>query len=144
MNRPSARLLQDAKAQGILFSDDNKTLLWCPLDVVGAVVIPPCVTRIGKAAFERCTALTGVMIPDSVTEIGYSAFDGCDHLRRVTIPGSVERIGRGAFLACPLTEVSIPERAEVGKKVFPDTCRVIRRAYAPVPLTAADISPEKS
>ena len=93
-----AQELQTAKAQGITFSDDNKTLIKCPINVT-SVVIPPCVTTIGDGAFEGCTNLTSVTIPDSVTTIGSRAFFLCEKLISVTIPDSVTTIGNGAFAA---------------------------------------------
>ena len=101
--------LKTAKAQGITFSDDNKTLLKCPRNVT-SVVIPSCVTTIGDQAFNGCENLTSVSIPDSVTTIGDRAFNGCSNLTSVSIPDSVTTIGDGAFYGCSnLTSVSIPD-----------------------------------
>ena len=101
--------LKTAKAQGITFSDDNKTLLKCPPNVT-SVVIPSCVTTIGDQAFNGCSNLTSVSIPDSVTTIGIWAFVFCSNLTSVSIPDSVTTIGIGAFGVCSnLTSVSIPD-----------------------------------
>jgi len=101
--------LETAKAQGITFSDDNKTLLKCPENVT-SVVIPSCVTTIGDQAFNGCSNLTSVSIPDSVTTIGIWAFVFCSNLTSVSIPDSVTTIGEGAFFGCSnLTSVSIPD-----------------------------------
>ena len=62
-----------AKALGIKFSSDNKTLLKCPRDVK-KVIIPSCVNSIGEYAFEFCYNLTGITIPNSVTHIAQGAF----------------------------------------------------------------------
>ena len=70
-----AEELKTAKALGIQFGDNDKTLLKCP-ENVKEVVIPSCVTTIGKEAFKWCGNLQSVTIPDSVTEIGGSAFRG--------------------------------------------------------------------
>ena len=72
--------LKTAKAQGITFSDDNKTLLKCPPNVT-SVVIPSCVTTIGDQAFNGCSNLTSVSIPDSVTTIGDGAFFGVESVK---------------------------------------------------------------
>ena len=65
--------LDAAKALGIKFSSDNKTLLKCPRDVK-KVIIPSCVNSIGEYAFEFCYNLTGITIPNSVTHIAQGAF----------------------------------------------------------------------
>ena len=48
------------------------------------VVIPDCVTKIGKLAFEN-KKLTGITIPDSVISIGDLAFCGCNKLENIYI-----------------------------------------------------------
>jgi hypothetical protein len=100
----AAMELQTAKAQGIQFSDDGKTLIKCP-GYGKKVVIPSCVTAIGKSAVERWTDLQSVNIPNSVTNIGFWAFYGCDNLQ----------------------SVNIPRNCKVGQDAFPDRCKVIRR-----------------
>ena len=52
-------------------------------------VVPEGVTKIGIAAFYRCTSLRSVVIPNSVTLIDLSAFSCCYNLESVTIPDSV-------------------------------------------------------
>lgn len=71
--------LQAAKAQGISFSDDNKTLIRCPTNVT-SVVIPSCVTTIAERAFYKCRNLS-ITIPASVTTIGEGAFVGVRSIR---------------------------------------------------------------
>lgn len=97
-----------SSAAGFKFSEDQKTLLHCPRDIVTAV-IPPGVTTIGNGAFANCKHLEQVTIPDSVTSIEDMAFYACLKLNNVKIPNSVTTIGRGAFAACwHLTKVTIP------------------------------------
>ena len=111
--------LNTAKAQGIIFSKDNRTLLKCPANVV-SVKIPSCVSVIGHKAFARCAALTGVMIPRSVKRIESGAFTWCTALKSVEIPDSVTVIGTQAFSRCKaLTEFRIPAGVvEIGDGVF--------------------------
>ena len=94
-----------------------------------SVVIPNSVTRIGEGAFNGCKSLESVTIPDSVTTIGNNAFSRCKSLQNVTIPDSVTTIGSGAFICCfSLQSVIIPDKLMIDeKKVFPPTCKVIRR-----------------
>ncbi|MGA2765851.1 MAG: leucine-rich repeat protein [Spirochaetia bacterium] len=73
---------------------------WSGAAPSGLLTIPEGVTGIGGAAFENCTALTGVIFPSSVTSIADSvAFGGCTGLTSVTfnIPSSLTYIGYSAF-----------------------------------------------
>ena len=71
-------------------------------------IIPNTVTRIGRAAFKDCNALTSVSIPNSVIRIDGEAFYGCSGLNSLTIPNSVTRIDGEAFACCSgLTSVTI-------------------------------------
>lgn len=106
----------------LMTSKDGKTLV-AGMNIVGHVVIPEGVERIGdyalsssggmtgveipntvkdigKHAFETCGGLTGVDFPESVVNIDYGAFQNCDGLTSVTIPGSVTNIGDFAFAEC--------------------------------------------
>ena len=100
--------LKKAKAQGIVFSEDNKTLLQCP-ETIRTVEIPSCVTTIGPEAF--CAAqnyLLKVEIPDSVTTICDKAFCECEHCH-IVLPESVTTIGKEAFKFCGYdSEINIP------------------------------------
>ncbi len=105
--------LSAAKAQGIIFSDDNKTLVECPKDLTGEVVIPSCVTRIQYTAFANCKELTAITIPESVTVIENAAFANCENLTAITIPGSVTDLYNDTFSGCKkLTEVKISKGVE--------------------------------
>ena len=99
-----AEELKTAKALGIQFGDNDKTLLKCP-ENVKEVIIPYGINSIGYAAFKDCKNLQSVAIPDSVTSIGKYAFLGCDNLRSVTIP----------------------RNCKVGEEAFPRKCKVTRR-----------------
>jgi hypothetical protein len=85
-----------------------------------SVTIPNSVTSIGKAAFTNCTRLTSTTIPNSVTSIGEAAFEFCTNLTSVTIGNSVTSIGDYAFLYCPgLTSVTIPNSVtSIGEAAF--------------------------
>ena len=69
-----------------------------------------------------------IIVPESVTTIGESAFEDCENLTSVEIPDSVTSIGKGAFGGwASLTSVEIPASVKLGKDVFPDTRRVVRK-----------------
>ena len=129
--------LDAAKGQGIVFSNDNKTLLKCPQNVV-FVKIPSCVTVIGHKAFAKCSNLTGVSIPGSVKIIEGGAFTWCTSLKNIEIPDSVTVIGRQAFSRCKaLTEIRIPAGvAEIGDGVFSGCDKLSSITVAPEAASA--------
>ena len=63
------------------------------------VIIPECVTQIGKRAFHDNKHITKVIIPNTVTFID-DAFEYCENLTEVIIPDSVTHIGDCAFYRC--------------------------------------------
>jgi hypothetical protein len=85
---------------GVLFNQNQTTLIQYPGAETGSYIIPNSVTTIGAIAFGGCSSLTGVTIPSSVTSIGASAFTFCSSLTSVTIPNSVTSIGSLAFADC--------------------------------------------
>jgi hypothetical protein len=124
--------LSAAKAQGMLFSDDNKTLVKCPADLAGEVVIPSCVTTVWNNAFERCEKITEVTIPDSVVSIGNRAFANCSGLEKVNMGENVVSIGDSAFAKCSkLSSVVIPEKVEtIGNRAFQE-CNALTEIIIP-------------
>ncbi len=89
-----------AKAQGLVFSEDNKVITQCRKKDISSCVIPSAVTTIGATAFRGCSRLQELVIPDGVISIGESAFEGCSALSEITIPRSVSKIGKWAFAGC--------------------------------------------
>ena len=85
---------------GVLYDDQQATLIVCPAGKQGAFVIPNSVTNIGKYAFYGCSSLTSVTIGNSVTSIGESAFHYCNGLTSVTIGNGITVIGRNVFYYC--------------------------------------------
>jgi hypothetical protein len=95
-------------------SDDPRALRnnnYCSIanTTTGTVTVPDTITyngtkyavvKLGQAAFNGCTALTGVIINAPVTEVGQWAFRGCSSLQSIAIPDSVVSIHKSAFLGC--------------------------------------------
>jgi hypothetical protein len=143
---------------GVLFSEDMRTLLEYPSDREGlAYAVPAGVTAIGDKAF-YCCDLTDITLPDGLTSIGESAFDCCD-LREIVIPGSVRSIGESAFYGCgdlarvvildgvtaigdeafycceSLTEITIPPSVtSIGASAF-DWCNKLENITIPAGVT---------
>jgi hypothetical protein len=106
---------------GVLFDNEQVTLLQFPGGLGGSYSIPNSVTSVGEGAFFGCESLTGVTIPNSVTNIGDEAFQICVGLTSVTIPNSVTSIGDYAFEYTPLTSVIIPNSVtNIGDGSFAD------------------------
>ena len=105
---------------GVLFSANKSTLVYCPNGRSGTYAVPDGVTTIGATAFAHCALLEGVSLPAGVTRIEASAFQECNHLKAFTLPQGVEEIGDYAFGMCQkLTEILIPHSVtELGVRAF--------------------------
>ena len=98
-----------SSTNGVLFNENQTTLIQYPGGFIGSFTIPGTVSGIGAAAFAFCTNLTTLIIPNSVITIGQQAFEGCWNLTNITIGTNVTTIGQQAFLGCGrLTNVTIP------------------------------------
>jgi hypothetical protein len=110
-----------ATIDGVLFSKEDKRLIWYPLTKEDTVYeIPQGTLIIGGGAFKGCNRLSGITIPDSVTSIGLFAFVMCNHLSGITIPDSVTSIDSYAFFGCEnLSSITIPDSvASIGKNAL--------------------------
>ncbi len=83
-----------------------------------SVVIPDCITSIGKNAF-FCSPCKSVTLSESVRSIDSSAFFGSS-CRSITIPNGLVSIADRAFCDCrSLTEITLPDSLrEMGEMVF--------------------------
>jgi autotransporter-associated beta strand protein len=94
---------------GVLFNQDQTTLIQWPGGRTGDYTVPASVTQIGSYAFAGCAGLTGVVIPASVTSMGDYAFLECTGLVNLTLGSGVTRLAEGVFAICPLlTSLTIP------------------------------------
>ena len=72
---------------GILYSKDGKTLLYCPpRNKVQHFQVPEGVTKIASYAFFGHKNLQSISFPASVTQIGLGAFAYCRYLQEVHLP----------------------------------------------------------
>ena len=108
-----------SSAAGVLFNQNQTTLIQYPGGKTGSYTISNNVTCIGSYAFDRCH-LASVMISDSVTNIGNYAFEYCNSLTNITIGNGVNSIGSGTFEGCHyLTSVTIPNSVtSIGDNAF--------------------------
>ena len=121
----------EAEKNGLILSDDGKTVTGVKDKAMTDCIIPDGVTDIWDKAFADCTKLTSITIPNSVTSIGNEAFSGCKSLTSITIPNSVTSIGDAAFNDCEkLTSITIPSRFtddDIRKWYLPENCKIIRK-----------------
>jgi hypothetical protein len=77
-----------SSVSGVLFNQNQTTLIQYPGGKAGSYAVPDSVTSIGGAAFGDCHRLTSVIIPKSVTSIGDEAFWNCSSLTGVYFKGN--------------------------------------------------------
>lgn len=124
----NAFIVQD----GVLYSMDRKTLVYCPASRQGSFDIPSGVQTIGIGAFYDCEGLTAINIPQSVTAIAEFAFYNCSGLTEVIIPSDVKRIRHNTFSFCTsLRSVIIPKRVtKIGEAAF-SLCKSLTNVTIP-------------
>ena len=122
---------------GVLFNQEQTTLIQCPGGKSGSYTVPDGVTNIGNVAFYYCSSLANITLPDSVTIIGSQAFAECTELARITIPNRVTSIGAGAFQGCTfLGSVTLPNSVtNIGNNAF-DACVQLKNVTIPASVTS--------
>lgn len=101
-----------ASANGMLYSSDFTTLIFCPPAKSGVVTIDKRTETVGSNAFLSCSAVTEINFEEGsvCTEIEANAFESCSDLTTITLSDSLEKIGADAFLKCSsLTSLELPE-----------------------------------
>ena len=80
-------------------------------EIVGDVVLPEGIERVGYNALYYCDQITSITIPSTVTTIDESAFEYCTSLKSVTFANNsqLKIIGRDAFSHTGLTSFTIPD-----------------------------------
>jgi hypothetical protein len=84
---------------GLLFTKDQKKIIYCPSSKNGKYIIPEGVISIGDYSFGECSQLTAIVIPSSVDTIEQEAFNYAG-LTSLTIPQNVIYIEKFAFGNC--------------------------------------------
>lgn len=94
---------------GVLFSDDETNLIYCPRGKAGHYTVPSTVTYILDQAFADCSKLTGVTLNDGLQSIEMYAFARCTGLTSISIPEGITNIYMCTFMNCSgLKTVSLP------------------------------------
>ena len=85
---------------GVLFSSDEKTLIYYPFAKSGSVYkLPSKVTKIADYAFRNATELDRVILPETIKEIGVGAFNSSSILD-FYVPDGIKTIGVDTFKGC--------------------------------------------
>ena len=107
---------------GVLYTKDGKTLVFCPRAKGGEIAVASGTEEIGPGAFYVNDKLRSITIPESVTAIRREAFLDCHTLEGVALPQSLLAIGDSAFAYCDsesFTSVTIPAAVEtIGERAF--------------------------
>ncbi len=83
--------------------------LFCGIDSIDEIVLPPTVTDVGMYAF-AFSSIASFKGSDNLESVEESAFYGCENLESVDIGNNIMLIGAGAFTGCnKLTEIYIPD-----------------------------------
>lgn len=122
--RISDRNAEYIEKDGIIYSKDGKTLVFCPqnfkaksfnvpkgVKTIGSasfvenknietVALSESVTRIDSMAFYNAQSLSSISITDKLESIGDYAFFGCENLGKTVLFTTVEKLGKGAFEKC--------------------------------------------
>ena len=149
---------------GVLFSDDETNLIYCPRGKAGHYTVPSTVTYILYQAFADCSKLTGVTlndglqsiemyafarstgltsisIPEGITNIYMCTFMGCSNLKTVSLPTTLNNIEQCAFANTGLISLTLPSNIEhIGSNAFADCENIgeITCIATVVPTTDAD------
>lgn len=117
-----SRIPRYKTVDGILYSADMKTLVLCPKEKTGEVIIPDGVTRIRRQAF-CLTKISRVVFPDSLVRIEDEAFYQCKNLKEVDFGNGIERLGTDGkqliFSGCAFEKLVFPSQIrEIGISAF--------------------------
>ena len=120
---------------GILYSDNGKTLFMFPPAREGEYTVPDSVTKIRSNSFSY-TSLTKLTISDSVTEIGDGAIDYGENLKTLVFGKGIKVIPNGCcYYDRALTSVIIPEGVTSIKQTAFWWCTSLREITLPVSVT---------
>jgi len=88
-----------SSSSGVLFDQNQTTLIAFPANFPRFAWIPDTVTSIGSYAFDHCIMTAKLQIPEGVTNIGSYAFNHCTTLVSLWLSDS-GTIGDSAFASC--------------------------------------------
>lgn len=123
---------------GIMYSQDKKTLVYCPEGKRGTLYnIPDGVTSIEAGAFYDCRNLTSINLSNSLTSIDVAVFSGCSSLTSISLPDSITSIKDYAFNDCrSLTSIDLSNSlTSIGDSAF-ENCYELTSIKIPDSVTS--------
>lgn len=99
---------------GLLYTKDMKTLVSCPRNKKGIVVVPEGVEKLATGCFCICNRITEIQLPSTLKSVGdpvgrYAGFYYCLNLEKINIPEGVEALTGCAFRYCAkLKSLTLP------------------------------------
>lgn len=109
---------------GLVYSKDKKTLIFCPKGKQGDVIIPEGVEYILHDAFYGCIDINSVTLPNSLKHVGTRAFSDCCALKKITFGTGLQAINEEMLSGCNgLEEVDIPSQVKVIESAAFRNCR---------------------
>lgn len=116
---------------GVLFSDNGKTLFSYPAGRQGTYTVPDGTVNIAPDSFAQ-SVITNISFPDTVTEIGESAFWQCKKLTGITFPKNLKVIERYVCMEnISLVSVTIPEGVTTIRAGAFEGCTSLKKAAIP-------------
>ena len=124
-----------SSADGVLYSKDKTTLIYCPQARTGALSIPDGVIYLDKNALFYCRYLTEISFPASLKTKDYGrymisgeSFSECDRLERITVDENSEYFSSvdGALMNKDKTELICCPKTTAGTYSVPDGVTEIR------------------
>ncbi len=108
---------------GVLYTKDMKTIVYCPNAKEGEYKVADGVELIRSKAFYKCNKLTKIILPETVNTIEEKAFFHCEAMSEINLTGSIAYIGKDAFAYCyGLTEIIIPSSIKTIEEYAFYTC----------------------
>ncbi len=94
---------------GVIYTKDMKTIVFCPNTKEGEYKVADGVEIIRSKAFYKCNKLTKITLPETVKTIEEKAFFRCEAVAELNLPKSLQTIGKDAFAYCyGLTVIAVP------------------------------------
>ena len=144
---------------GVIFSEDRKTLMYFPIGRTGTysipngtesvntyafftsnlenITFPTSVTNVGDYALGGMINIKEFTIPSSLTNIGNGMLSTCVNLKKVIFEGNMSKIPNDMFMRCwSLKNIELPEEiASIGSYAFFE-CEELRRITIPSKVTS--------
>ena len=93
--------LKTCVVDGVIFSEDGKTLIKMPIEAQKSTyIVPEGVERIATRAFEDCSEITTIIFPEELKYIEDEAFKNCTKLYSIALPSGLYDIGARLFTGC--------------------------------------------